>query len=54
MVYDFLLSIQYTKHPPFEKVFNKGKDKNIAGLPQSISRPQPALVHWIIFPSNKD
>ena len=24
---------------PFEHVFNKGKDKNIAGLPQKILQP---------------
>ena len=41
-----------TKHPiqnipPLEQVFNKGKHKNIAGLPQPVSPPQLILVHCI-------
>ena len=40
--------------PLFEQVFNKGKDKKIAGLPYSILWQQSTLVHYTIFPSNKD
>ena len=43
----FLLSIQYENIPPLEQVFNKGKHKNIAGLPQPVSPPQLILVHCI-------
>ena len=39
--------------PFFKQVFNKDKDKNIAGLPYSILQPQSILVHGIRFPSNK-
>ena len=31
--------------PMLEQVFNKGKNKNIAGLPQQILRPQLTLVY---------
>ena len=35
--------------PLLEQLFNKGKDKNIAGLPQLILRPQPRLVIVLYF-----
>ena len=38
--------------PLFEHVFSKVKDKNIAGLAQSLLQPQLTLVHDIIFPSH--
>ena len=47
-------TLELNSNITFEQVFNKGKDKNIAGQPQPISRPQSTLVHCIIFPSNKD
>ena len=38
---------------PLEQVFNKGKGKNIVGVPSSILQPRWTLVHCIILPSNK-
>ena len=38
----------------FEQVVNKGKDKNMADLAQSILQPQSTLDHCIIFTRNKE
>ena len=40
--------------PLFKQIFNKGKDKNIAGVPYLILRQWSTLVHYVIFPINKD
>ena len=42
--------------PPLEQVFNKGKDKNIAGLPyfNFVTTAQLAHVYCNIFPSKKN
>ena len=40
--------------PQFKEAFNKGKFKNTAGVPLSVLQQQSTLVHYILFPSNKD
>ena len=48
MFYQFFYQASNIQNIPLlEQVFNKGKDKTIAGLPQSTLRPQSTLAHFI-------